>query len=209
MPQSRFIAGLNNEMGVPSAIAVYQGEMYVADQIDAVRVFPLAATGDVAPTREITDLFPAAQIAIDRDAGELYVPEGFRGVVRVFPAGASGPATAVRTLGGPHTGLVSPNGIAVFGGQLFVSDEQTGDIRVFSLWADGDAAPLRVIKTARNGVGSLGQLSVARDEIYVVNEVAGAVDVFPINGTGAISPTRSFAGSTSGSPFHPFGVAVF
>ena len=209
LPPSRRIAGIQNEMVVPSAIAVYQGEMYVADRIGAVLVFPLAATDDVAPTRKITDLSPFSQIAIDRGTGELYVPEGFQGVVRVFPASASGPATAIRTIGGPHTGFVSPSGVAVFGGFLFISDFQTGDIRVFSALADGDATPLRVIRTAHDGTGSLGQLSVARDEIYVVNRITGTVDVFPINATGALSPTRSFAGGTPDSPFELIGVAVF
>jgi hypothetical protein len=206
---SRRIAGLNTELVLPTSIAVYHGEMYVADELGTVLVFPLAASDDVAPTREITGVRPESQIAIDRDTGELFIAEGFHGVVRVVPATTSGPATAVRILGGPHTGLVDPAGVALFAGFLFVSDAQTGDIRIFPELADGDAAPFHVITTAHNGVGSLGQLSVTRDEIFVVNEITGTVDVFPLDANGPISPTRSFAGNTPSLPFQPFGVAAF
>lgn len=207
---TRQIFGLNNELVLPTAIAVYQGEMYVADELSAVQVFPLAASGDVAPTRAITGLRWPAQIAIDRETGELCVADHIAGVVQVFPAGASGAATPVRTLGGPTTGLREPGGVAVFEGELFVSDEATGDIRVFLDFGDGDVAPLRVISTAHMGVGSLGQIAVSRDEIYVVNNVTHQVDVFPINGSGALAPNRSFAGiGTPDAPFEPFGIALF
>jgi 6-phosphogluconolactonase (cycloisomerase 2 family) len=170
-------------------------------------VFPLAADGDVAPTRRLDDISRSieSQIAIDRSTGELYVVDGFPGVVRVYAANASGPATLIRT----NTGLVSPSGVGILFGQLFVSDEQTGDIRVFRLEAEGDTTPLRVLSTAINGGGSLGHLSVTRDEIYVVNRATDSVAVYPINATGPTPATRSFAGSTPGLPFHALGVATF
>jgi hypothetical protein len=137
----RLIGGISTELQVPGMVAVYQGELYVSD-LDSVLVFPLAADGDVAPTRtlENVDRSFESQIMIDRNTGELYVLDSFSSVVRVYAASASGPATPVRTLGGPKTGLVAPSGVATLFGQLFVSDEQTGDIRVFPLDAEGDTA---------------------------------------------------------------------
>jgi hypothetical protein len=210
LSQPRRIGGLSTELQFPDALAVYNGELYVAD-LDSVLVFPLAADGDVAPTRRLDDINRSieSQIAIDRSTGELYVLDGFPGVVRVYAASTSGPATPIRTLGGPNTGLVSPSGVAMFFGNLFVSDGQTGDIRVFPRDAEGDTAPLRVLKTAINGVGSLGHLSVTRDEIYVVNHMTDRVAVYPINAIGPTPATRSFAGSTPSLPFHALGVATF
>jgi len=137
-------------------------------------------------------------------------PDARAGVIRVFPAGLSGPVVASRTIGGPTTGLREPRGIAVSGGKLFVADASTRHIRVFSQLANGDAAPLRVVSSPATAFGFLDDLAVSRDEIYVANEVNNSVDVFPINASGNVAPTRSFA--RIGAPFHgflPFGVALF
>lgn len=197
---------LNNLSGA----AVYQGEIYVATLFNGIMVFPLAASDDAAPSRTITGLSDVRQIAIDREAGELFVPDARAGVIRVIPAGTSGPAVPTRTIGGPTTGLREPAGIALLGGQLFVADASTGHIRVFRSLADGDAAPLRVITSPATALGFIGNLAVSRDAIYVINEVSDSVDVFPINATGNVAPIRSFA--RIGTPFEPFfpaGIAVF
>jgi hypothetical protein len=210
LSQPRLILGFSTELLFPDAVAVYRGELYVAD-LGSVLVFPLAADGDVAPTRRLENISRSieSQIAINRSLGELYVLDSFPGQVSVYAANASGPATPIRTLGGPNTGLVAPSGAAIFLGRLYIADEQTGDIRVFALDAAGDTAPLRVLKTAINGVGSLGHLSVTRDEIFVVNHMTNSVAVYPVNAIGPTPATRSFAGSTPSSPFHALGVAAF
>jgi len=89
-------------------------------------------------------------------------PDARAGVIRVFPAGLSGPVVASRTIGGPTTGLREPRGIAVSGGKLFVADASTGHFRVFSQLANGDAAPLRAALPRRSASSTISPYRATR-----------------------------------------------
>jgi hypothetical protein len=69
----RRIAGPLTKLLFPSSVLVRGEELYVAQESGTVLVFPLSASGDVAPTRTITGLGQAQYIAIDGD--EMYVSD--------------------------------------------------------------------------------------------------------------------------------------
>jgi hypothetical protein len=93
---------------------------YVNDNGTAVKVFPLAASGNVAPTRTIagtnTGIHNITGIALDAQ-GELYVADGGAGTVAgsifVFKSGATGNVAPIRTITGTNTQITSPSSIAV------------------------------------------------------------------------------------------------
>ena len=104
-------------------------EIFVADfGGDAVRVFPLAADGDVAPEREIagpsTQLDQPIGIALDPVAGELFVRLYGTAKILVFPAGAAGDVVPSRVLIGAFPGQ-GGRGIAVdpLRGELFLTEQ--------------------------------------------------------------------------------------
>jgi hypothetical protein len=164
-------------------------------------VFPLSASGDVAPTRTfaraITGGDAPEQLAIDH--GEIYVTDAIDRNVAVYPVGAEGNVTPSRAIFGPSVGLSLPSGIVVRGGEIFVADAVNGEIRVFSETANGDTVPRRVIAGDNTGLGGhdvLGpaQLAIFAGEIYVAGG-ANRVLVFPVNANGNVAPTRSITGA--------------
>lgn len=184
---------------------------YVANSgANAVAAFSLAASGDVAPDFTISG--PATQIdlpqSLARDAaGRLYVGNHGAtavGTVTVYAKGATGNAAPIRTIGGPLTGIVNLNSIAVGGnGNVYVAVggayRGQSSVRVFGPTANGNAAPSQVL-TAPYLAAGIGV--DAQDEIVVsdINPSASyaAIETYAPTASGNAAPLRSITGPATG-----------
>jgi DNA-binding beta-propeller fold protein YncE len=101
-------------MAEPYGITLHQNHLYVANYgSDEICVFPIAASGDVAPVRRISGPLtglsgPSGITVLD---GELYVTNWDSNTVTVYPATAAGDITPSRIIEGVSTGLETPWGI--------------------------------------------------------------------------------------------------
>ncbi len=99
----------------PPPTPITQKNIYVT-QTTGVLVFPIAATGNVAPTTTITNATTAFgdahRTAFDSN-GKIYVTDAGISSVVIFAASATGAATPTATIAGTGTGLDQPSGIAL------------------------------------------------------------------------------------------------
>jgi hypothetical protein len=172
-------------------LAVLGSELFVADSTaGAIDVFPLAGSGNIAPTRRITTSFTPLSIAAN--GASIYV--GASDGVRVFAATASGAATPTQTIAGALTTIVNGAGIAVYQAQLYVVS-QGGSVAVFPIAANGNVAPARVVSGYNTGLGSSYGIAVAFELELVTDAVAeGTVQVFFPSATGNVVPVQQIAG---------------
>jgi hypothetical protein len=115
------------------------------------------------------------------------------GRITVFPVGASGDVTPLRTLVGPSTTLVWPEGVTVASDQIIVCDAFTHAIDFFPLAASGNIAPTRRIIGDQTEIDETCiDVAVVNDELYVMkfNELL----VFPASASGNVKPSRRVTG---------------
>jgi hypothetical protein len=123
----------------------------------SITVYPLDASGDTAPLRTIqgpkTQLDWAAAMAVDPDAGYVYLANDLGNSVIGFKETDNGDVAPTRVLKGPKTGLRNPTGVAVDSKnkELWVSSLGNSSATVYPLSANGDVAPLRTIRSAPAG----------------------------------------------------------
>lgn len=149
-----------------------------------INIYPLGASGDVAPVRVIegdrTQLNWPGNMALDRETGELYVANDMGHSVLVFRGMAyvRGNVPPARVIKGDRTGLLNPTGVAVDtkNRELWVSNLGNASAVVFSLQASGNIAPLRIVRSAPRNHKSLtfGRTAAVaydsnREEILVPN----------------------------------------
>lgn len=162
----------------------------VADDVSSAptRVFATGAAGVSTPWG----------LATGPD-GSVYVSSWSQNAVRVFAAGATGAAAAVRTITGAATGLNIPDGIAVDkGGYLYVANAGAKSVTVYAPGADGDVAPVRTIKGALTGFQYPDAVQVGADgSIYVVDLFAASVSRFSPTADGNVAPRAKLAGPSS------------
>jgi len=148
----------------------------------SIAVYPLKASGDVAPLRVIqgprTQLNWPSNMAIDEERGEIYVANDPDHSILVFKAADEGDVAPTRIIKGPQTGIQNPTGVFVDlkNDELWVSNMGNHSATVYSRSASGDAAPLRTIRSAPAGkhalmIGNPGAVEYdsKRDEILVPN----------------------------------------
>ncbi len=148
----------------------------------SINVYPLDANGDAAPVKTIrgdkTQLNWPSQMAIDAEAGEIFVANDMGHSVLVFKTTDSGNAAPTRVIKGDRTGLKNPLGIAVDkqNNEVWVVDMGTSSASVFPLKANGNVAPIRKIRSAPEGKQSLkfGKVEAMaydpmRDVVWVPN----------------------------------------
>jgi hypothetical protein len=201
------ISGAKTKLSVPAGLAMdSQGNIYVANYDNAIRVYASGAQGNVAPIRTIagatTKLKTTTGIAIDSN-DELYVsnsPNRKNGWITVYAAGANGNVAPIRKIGGSKTKLFAPWGLG-FDSQanLYVAndDPNTGWITVYSPNAKGDAAPIRTIEGSATSLAGPTGLSVdASGYVYVVNSesVNWEVGIFAPGADGNQAPVSYFSG---------------
>jgi DNA-binding beta-propeller fold protein YncE len=176
-------------------------EIYVADYSgDAIRVFALDATGDVAPLREIvgnaTMLEAPIGMALDPDAGELFVRPFGSSTVLVFPQAASGNVAPVRVLTSAVPLGNNSRAVAVDPrhGELYLTRQETsGALLVFPLGASGVTAPIRTLAGDTTQLVDPGpmKLDLRHDELFVLAN--GSVLTFARTQSGDTPPSRSFS----------------
>lgn len=194
-PASVHIVGATTNLSAPWSLATYNDELYVTDiSTNAIDVFPVTASGNVAPSRRITGatttLSSPYGLAVYKD--EIYVTSGAR--VLVFPTTATGNIAPTRIITGPTTGL-TPNtySLFVYKDQIYVTN-YTG-VLVFSSNGNGDIAPLRSIKGTHTQLTNCYGVYVANDEVYVTN--LDGVRVYLTSSDGDATPIRNLTGSTT------------
>lgn len=131
-------------------------------ELPSITVYPLDGNGDVAPLRVIkgekTQLNWPAGMAIDPEAGILYVANDGDHSVLGFKVTDDGNVAPHLVIKGPRTTLANPTGVAVDAKarELWVSSFANHSASVFPLNANGDVAPRRTIRAAPMGEKALG-----------------------------------------------------
>ena len=191
---------------------IYVTQGLNGDDSGNVEVYPLTATGNVAPATTIagasTDIVDAHKSAFDA-SGNLYVTSKNNSSVLVFAAGASGDVAPISTISGSNTLLARPTGIAIDStGKIYVADYGTEDpgnpsVFVFAAGANGNVAPVATITGAATGLVFPNGLALdSAGKIYVANEgtgevTGGSVTVYAAGATGNAAPVATIIGSAT------------
>lgn len=121
-----------------------------------INVYPLGASGDVAPIRVIegdrTQLNWPGNMSLDKETGDLYVANDMGHSVLMFTGMAfvRGNVPPTRVIKGDRTGLLNPTGVAVDAKnqELWVSNLGNASAVAFPLKASGNVSPLRIVRSA-------------------------------------------------------------
>jgi len=123
----------------------------------SITVYPLDAKGDTPPLRTIqgpkTQLDWAAAMAIDPDAGLIYLANDLGDSIIAFKETDNGDVAPSRIIKGAKTGIKNPTGVAVDlkNKELWVSSLGNSSATAYPLSANGDVAPIRTIRSAPSG----------------------------------------------------------
>jgi len=123
----------------------------------SINVYPLDASGDVAPLRIIegpkTLLDWPGGISLDPETGNVWVANDVGGNILVFKGTDQGDVAPTQIIQGGKTGLNHPAGIAfdVKNREVWVSNMGNSSASAFSPTANGDAEPIRTIRSAPLG----------------------------------------------------------
>jgi sugar lactone lactonase YvrE len=226
---ARLIGGPRTGLVNPTGLALdRRGRVYVTSDRFAedgvigaatVTVHAPDAAGDVAPIRTIvgraTKLSRPAGIAV-ADDGTVYVvntdvPSDDQGSVTVYATDAAGDTTPVRTIAGPGTRLLSPEGLVLDPADtLYVASSLFRPrVTAYAPDADGEAAPVRSLEgidtdlehprgLALDGAGRL-YVADARSAsgINAYGPDLGAVRVYRTGASGNEAPLRTITGSAT------------
>src|SRR6266404_8006140 len=144
-------------------------------------------------------------IAYDAMHDEMVVPVHLAGAVLVFRGDAAAEAPPLRSIQGPHTGILRPETVALdlLHNELVVGEDGGKDVLVFPREAEGDVSPLRVIRGPHTGLDEVR--GVAVDPVHNLLIVSsrsnsGATGVFIFNRTddGDVAPRAVIAGPHTG-----------
>jgi DNA-binding beta-propeller fold protein YncE len=148
----------------------------------SITVYPMKASGDVAPLRVIegpkTQLNWPAHLWVDEQRGEFYVANDAGNSVLVFRTTDSGDAAPARIIKGNKTQIKNPMGVFLDAAhdELWVSNMGNHRATVFARTANGDVEPKRVIRSAPPektalAIGNPGAVGYdsKREEILVPN----------------------------------------
>jgi len=167
-----------------------------------ILAFSSSAPGTPSPLNTVA--LPAGVVAgyIAGDpSGNLYVTTSSD--VRVYPAGATGPATPARVLpAGPTTTIANITGFtADASGSIYVSEFNAG-IAIFTGHANGSVAPSRYILPGLSGLEFPEALATdSAGNLYVVNVHSNwqsTILVFAPGATGDVAPLRTLNVSANG-----------
>ena len=194
------------------------GDIYSVEQDtgDRMIVFPHAAKGNVAPSRQLVIPHRGYAIAVDEEKQELYLTVQYPPKVVVFRKEAAEDEKPLRILEGPRTRLADVHGIAidVKNHLMFVNNHGSDSdyrvagsgqfrrpsINVYPLDASGDTAPLRVIEGPKTQLDWPAAMSLDPDrgELFVANDAGDSVLVFRTSDSGDVAPARVVKGSKTG-----------
>lgn len=231
----RTISGAATLLARPAGMVVdsVHQELYVANDVDgpgAILVFPLAAEGNVAPSRvlegPLTTIRGPMGLALDLVHNELIVVSykvDDEGSITTFPRTAQGNVAPLRTIQGPLTGFDHPQGLAldlvhnelIVANSFFSSSLSLGGLLVFPRTATGNVAPIRQITGTNTGLcNPIGMtLDRVHDELFVTNAAANSacqpsMVVFSRSANGNAAPLRKIGPGPNCDLNNPEGVAV-
>ena len=177
----------------------------------SVTVYPVTATGNVAPSQAITGgmtkLVAPYGIAVD-SGGYIYVADYLGagtgtgnnyGAVEIFAPGATGNVAPVGYISGNATGLSGPAGAAInpLNGNLYVLNDGNYSISIYSPGSTGDVAPIATIAGRRTKLtgGGFGLAFDASGNLYVSQDGNDSVTVYAPGATGNVHPIRIISGA--------------
>ena len=137
------------------------GETYGSFELPSITVYPLNASGNIAPLRTIegprTLMNWPSHMALHNERQELFVANDADSSILIFDASAEGDVAPIRVIAGPNTGIQHSPGIALDErlDELFVASMGTPSVTVFPVTANGDVEPIRTIRGAPVGTESL------------------------------------------------------
>ena len=204
--------GIANGCGSFTSSDLPTKHIYVT-QASSVKVFPLTASGDVAPTTTIsgasTGFSDARSSAFDAN-GNIYITDAAGDSVLEFSVNASGTTTPVHTITGAATGLGFPRGIAIdTQGNIYVSNSGDANnsnvvsVTVYAAGAAGNVSPTATISGAATGLSSPNGIALdTHGNIYVADGANlsgfGSVTVYAANATNNAPPTVTISGVATG-----------
>lgn len=159
-----------------------------------ILAFSSGTPGSPSPLNTVT--LPSGVVAgyiADDPSGNLYVTTSSD--VRVYAAGATGPASPARLIpAGTATTIADVTGLtADASGNIYVSESNAG-IAIFTGQASGSVAPSRFILPGLSGLDSPQALATdSAGNLYVVNvqpNSQSAILVFAPGATGDVAPLR-------------------
>jgi len=148
----------------------------------SITVYPAAATGDVAPIRQIqgdkTGLNWPMALDVDRTRNEIAVANDGDSSIRLFRRTDTGNVAPVRVIKGPRTLINGPMGVAydLKNSEIWVANYGDHTALVFPITGTGNIAPKRILRNAPAGSPTVGfgnpgavAYDSKRDEILVPN----------------------------------------
>jgi DNA-binding beta-propeller fold protein YncE len=213
----RMLRGHNTKLEFNCGLYVdpLSGDIYSVnnDTTDMLVIFEHQAEGDVPPSRELKTPHGTYAIAVDEDAGEMFLTVEHTNSIVVYRKQAEGTEQPLRTITGHNTQLEDPHGIAVDpeSGVILVTNHGSGraksgdvvygifdppSITVYPLKADGDVVPLRIIEGPRTELNWPAHIWVdsTHNEFYVANDGDDSILVFNIDDAGDAAPKRRIKG---------------
>jgi len=191
------IQGNQTTLDDPQQIAVDDHWIYVPNrEHDSIDIFPIDATGNVAPTRSISG--PTSTVdspqGVAVDSNYIYVGSYGNDRILVFPKEADGDIAPSRSIQ-PTSGNV--NVVAIDSSWIYVTDLLGHSLSVFPIGASGTVTPTRKISGPATTLGEIVGVAVDSHWIYVTNRTTQAIDIFPIDATGNVAPARVIQGSNT------------
>ncbi len=187
----RVLEGITTGLSLPRGLMVYNNELYVLIA-GGIAVFPINATGNVAPTRLMrSSILSSGGIDLKIVNDEIFVGNDQASCV-VYAANGNGDVTPLRQIT-----VAGANGIAVRGAELFVTTASNNSVQVFPTNADGVASPLRTIAGPNTKLNYANRAFIFGTQLYVANYSGSSVTIFDVNDNGDAAPTRTVAGSNT------------
>jgi DNA-binding beta-propeller fold protein YncE len=210
VPPQRTISGTNTGLIEPSAVAVdtVNNEILVANNGEALNVYPRTASGNVAPERTIsgtnTELGGSSGIAVDVVNNQIFVSNGSNSVT-VYGRLDSGNIAPTRMISDADTGVRGPEGVGVdpLADQIWVANTKGNSLTVYDRSVSGDAVPARTIAGSNTGLN--GPIDVAIDlasaKLVVANAGPGSynsITVYGLSSSGNTTPLGMITGPDTG-----------
>jgi len=245
-PPISTIAGGNTGLELPYGIALDSTDnIYVLNLDNTITVYPAGSTGNVTPAATIyvdsSGESTATGIAVG-SGGDLYITNvpgnlkchkgscHYTGVtsVAVYPAGSNGYATPTAVIKGSHTGLFSPEAVAVDqSGDIYVVNggrkkctrnscgpTRPGSVSVYAPGSNGDVKPVARISGADTRLEFPSGIALdSNGNIYVLNldepfaGIEHSILIFAAGSRGNTAPMDAISGPSAGLN-GGFGIAV-
>lgn len=209
------IGGTTTTIQGPGGIYVDgHGNVYVGDyEAGNVDVFDAGATGDVAPTRQITGISAPSGVWLD-SSGDLWVGEAEAGELLEFAPNASGAATPKATI--TSTALSFTMGVFIDAHQNVWAVDCTGtgatpNVLEFAAGSTGSGVtPTVDISGSNTGLTCPNGVVVdSSGNIYVADYGAAAVYEFAAGANGNVAPIRTIPAGSTTTLAKPLGVIVY